>query len=218
MINLDFSVYATDFHINKALQRLSFTPVLSFDTETAGVYSKEERKEAEQLLKGDLTVEERQLALLVSANSGLSFPSLVNVTHFIFGTSESHSVILICDNPKTEYRIWKWVADYNGLLLIHNTLFDLKLMYNRIGKFPKNYEDTALLAKVLINNSDTWKSKVGLKELMADDYDPSWTFIDEYEPKNLKDPKFLKYAAIDGAATFKLWTDMQDTIRDRIST
>ncbi len=210
MIHVDFSVFTTRYHIEKALAVLTRHEVLSFDTETKGVYTKQERAEAITLLKDqNLPVDIKQIALLVANNSGLSFPVLLSVTHFVFGTSEKHSVLIICDNPQLEYRIWDWISKYKGKLLLHNTLFDLKIMYNRIRRLPLNYEDTALLAKSLLNNAHIWKSKVGLKELMADHYDPAWSIFEEYEPDNLKEPKFLNYAAIDGAATFKLWADMQ---------
>ncbi len=216
MITVEFTVHATRYHIDKALEKLDTHQVLSFDTETAGVYAKAERKEAEQLLKDDmLPLDVRQLCLLVANNNGLSFPSLTSVTHFVFGLNDHESVILICDNPRLEKHIWQWIEQYHGLFLIHNTLFDLKLMYHRLKKFPRNFEDTALLAKTLLNNAETWRSKVGLKELMADYYDPSWALLDEYEPEDLHDPKFLKYASIDGAATFKLWDEMQHHLLDQ---
>ena len=210
IIKVEYAVSGNRYHIAQALDELAKREVLSFDTETKGVYSKAERKEAFDYLKGNnLPVDSKRIALQVEANSGLSFPSLVNVTHFIFGISESESVIFVCDNYRLELFIWNWIANYKGLLLVHNTLFDLKLMYHRIKKFPQNYEDTQLLAKCLTNNVNVWKCKVGLKDLMGSYYDPMWVLVDEYEPDNLKDPKFLQYCGIDGAATFKLWYDIQ---------
>lgn len=210
VITVDFEVHGSIWHIAKALGKLNEHEILSFDTETKGVYTKAERKEARDYLKGeDLPVDDKRLSLQVEENSGLSFPSLVDVTHFVFGTSDSSSVVLLCHCPATEILIWNWIAKYDGLLLVHNTLFDLKLMYHRIGKLPKNYKDTQLLAKCLTNNVEVYKAKVGLKDLMGSYYAPMWCLVDEYEPDNIKDPTFLKYAAIDGAATFKLWFDIQ---------
>ena len=40
---------------------------------------------------------------------------------------------------------------------------------------------------------------------MSDYYSPAWALFDEYEPEDLEDPKFLDYAAIDGAATYFLY-------------
>ena len=150
--------------------------------------------------------------MVAVSNSGLSYPELIKVTHFVFGISESESVIIICNDTITELKVWNWLSKFKGKLLIHNTLYDLKIMHNRIGVVPEDYEDTQLLAKCLINHALAWKAKVGLKELMADDYDPGWTLIDDYEPEDLKDPRFLRYAAIDGAATFKLWCDINISV------
>lgn len=218
IIDVEFEVVSTKWHITNVLESLSKISVMSFDTETFGVYSKEERKAAKEYLKGkNLPVSNKRIALQISENSGLSFPSLVNVTHFVFGLSESKSVILVCSDHMLEVFIWKWISNYNGLLLIHNSLFDLKLMYNRIGKFPKRYEDTQLLAKCLTNTVDVWKSKVGLKDLMGSFYAPMWVLLDEYEPKDPKDPKFLQYVSIDGCATFKLWYDIKGYTDDNDS-
>jgi len=210
-IKVTFEVHANKWHIDKALNELSKRAILSFDTETAGVYSKAERAEAAEYLKEEnIPVDSRSLALQVEANCGLSFPSLVSVTHFIFGISEDYSVVLICSNPQLEIHIWNWIAEYEGRLIVHNSLFDLKIMYHRIGRMPKDYDDSQLLAKCLTNNAEVYKCKVGLKDLMGSYYDPMWILVDEYEPANLKDPKFLMYAAIDGAATMKLWNDIQE--------
>jgi len=215
MIDVNFKVYSNRWHVGKILAELSKREIMSFDTETKGVYSKADRKEAKDYLKGEnLPVDQKSIALQVSFNSGLSFPSLVSVTHFIFGLSENESVIIVCDNPQLEMFIWKWIAEYKGLLLIHNALFDLKIMYHRIGKFPQNYEDTQLLAKCLTNHVDVWKSKVGLKDLMGSYYAPAWSLYNEYEPESNKDPKFLIYCSIDGAATFKLWYDIKGFMED----
>jgi hypothetical protein len=205
MINVTKNVYHTPWQIYKQLAVLNDTDLLSFDIETKGLYSKEERKEALKLLDEDLELYHRKLVSVVANNSGLSFPSLTRTTHFIFGTSKSHSVILVPPGLHIEILIWNWISKYRGMLLIHNTLFDLKVMYHRVRVFPKHYQDTALMAKTLMNNSDVWKSKVSLKELMGGYYSPAWSLFDGYEPENPMDPDFISYSAIDGAATYYLY-------------
>lgn len=213
MINVTYKVVSSKWHINKVLEVLNEYEILGFDTEVAGVYSKAERKEATVYLKGkDLPVNNKAIALQIEANSGLSYPSLTNVTHFIFGISDHSSIIIICTNPQLEIFLWDWVSKFKGLLLIHNTLFDLKIMYHRVGKFPVNYEDTQLLAKCLTNDVEVWKAKVDLKSLMGSHYDPTWALYNKYEPDNLKDKEFLDYMSIDGAAVYKLWFDIQESI------
>ena len=70
------------------------------------------------------------------------------------------------------------------------------------GKLPIDYEDPMLLLKTLVNDVDEWQAKVGLKDFMGQYYDPKWTMIDTYDIVNFKDESFLRYCAIDGAATY----------------
>ena len=209
MIEVEFQTYCTTWAIKDRLSTLEDIDHMSFDIETKGLYAKEQRKEALKLLDADLDTYTHKLVSVVANNSGLSFPSLVETTHFIFGLSKSRAIVLVPPNRQSEILIWRWLSEYPGLLFIHNSLFDLKVMYHRIGKLPKRYDDTALMLKTLINNSDVWKAKIGLKEAMGSYYAPAWALFDEYEPENSRDPKFLEYAATDGAATFKLWVDIQ---------
>ena len=208
-IRVSYLTSSTAYHIQQTLDELAEREVMSFDIETKGVYTKEERAEALKLLDTEMSLYNHKLASVAASNSGLSYPSVVHVTHFVFGLSEAHSRILIPANIHEELRIWYWIRDYEGKLLIHNTLYDLKVMYHRIRSLPRNYEDTQLLAKTLTNHCDSWKAKVGLKDLMGSYYNPNWTLFDEYEPDDVRNPSFLMYAAIDGAATFKLWNDLQ---------
>lgn len=204
LINVTRSVYSTPWTINQKLAQLVSIPKMAFDIETSGLYSKEQRKEAMKLTEANLATEMHKLVSIVANNNGLSFPSLTRTTHFIFGLSKSHSIIFVPQGRHMELLIWNWVRNYRGKLLVHFASFDLKVMYHRIGDLPHDFEDTALMVKTLINNSDVWKSKSGLKDVMGEYYAPSWALFDEYEPENPLDPNFLDYAAIDGAATFYL--------------
>jgi hypothetical protein len=214
VINVDYSVYASNYTIRKNLPLLlAKHSVLALDTETRSVYNKELRKEATEYLKtvntSDLLYKQ---ALMVEESSGLSFPSITRTTHFIFSESRSKSYVIVCNTPEIEMFIWKLIAEYDGKIIVHNALFDLKIMYERVGCFPKDFEDTSLMVKCLINHVNIWKAKVGLKELMGSYYSPRWIIMDDYEPENLKDPKFLEYAAIDGAATFYLSELIQEQL------
>ena len=202
---VSYSVVSTPWSINEKLAELNSESLMSFDIETKGLYAKEQRKEALALIGEDLDVKNHGLVSVVANNSGLSFPALVKTTHFVFGTSRQTSIVMVPQNRHMELRVWDWLRNYRGKLLIHNTLFDLKVMYHRIGDLPYDYEDTALMLKTLINNSDVWKAKIGLKDVMGGYYSPAWALFDEYEPEDPKNPKFLEYAAIDGAATYYLY-------------
>ncbi len=130
----------------------------------------------------------------------------------MFGMSSSHSIIIVVPGRHIELLVWNWLRNYRGKLFIHHALFDLKVMYHRIGDLPRDYDDTALMVKTLINNSDVWKAKSGLKDIMGEYYSPAWALFDEYEPENPSDPAFLDYAAIDGAATFYLHEILMEKI------
>jgi hypothetical protein len=211
MIKVTYGVTATRYNIQKKLNSLSDKPVMSLDTETSGVYPKQDRKTAQKLLDKDpdLSIDQIKQYRMVAGNSGLSFPSLVLTTHFVFGLSRDHSEILIPDSVHTEMLIWKFIASHKGLLVIHNALFDLQIMYSRVGCLPQNYVDTAIMSKCFMNHVNIWKAKTSLKDLMKSQYDPAWSIYNEYEPENPKNPKFLKYCSIDGAATFNLWEELK---------
>lgn len=212
-IKVGYTYGTTPWKINKLLKELEKEPLLSLDIETAGLYSKEERKQAEKLLTGKLSPRQRTEYSVVASNSGLSHPSLIKTTHFIFGMRNDYSVILVTEDRGSELLVWNWVKAYEGHLVIHNTLFDLKVMYHRVKTLPKRYTDTALLAKCLINNADNYKSLIGLKELVGSYYKPDWALFESYEPENLLDPKFLEYAATDGAGTVLLWQQLQEYLK-----
>lgn len=210
IIKVNYEVAITPYAINKILKKLDAIPLISFDTETQSLYSQQEIKHAKQIISKSITEydkTEQKLIKQIARASGLSNPDIVKVTHFIFGISEDFSYILIADSQDKELRIWKWLATYKGKVIIHNSLFDLKIMYNRIGKLPLDYEDTQLMVKILINDADDFKSRTGLKVLMQPYYDPKWTMLDEegYNITDYKKETFLRYSAIDGASTYKLY-------------
>ncbi len=212
-IHVNYKLYNTDFMIHKVLEELNSAPMISFDLETQSLYSLEQKAEAKDLLKGDLSYEDTKLCKLVARSSGLSNPRLVKATHFNIAISSKEAIILIAHNRKTEELIFNWLVNFSGKTIVHNSLFDLKIMYERVGKLPIDYEDTQLLAKSLINDVDTWQAKTGLKELMGSQFNPKWTLLVEtYDIVNYKDKDFLEYCAIDACATFLLWQQLQKSI------
>jgi len=211
---VETNLVASSYGITKILKDLSVHKLLSFDTETRSVYTKDEVKAAKTMLKDedDIRTEDLRLVKLVAKSSGLSYPSLIKTTHFIFGLSPTHSVVIITNSINEEMKIWYWVINFKNKLIIHNSMFDLKICYQRTGKIPIDFVDTMLLAKTLINNADNWKAKVGLKDLMGSEYDPKWSLYNNYDVENLKDEDFISYCGIDGAATFGLYNELQKFI------
>ena len=216
-IEVKFKFYTTRYGIAKALDKLADREIMSLDFEVQSIFSVDERTEAKELVKKyqiDLSKEDLRLSKVVARCSGLSHPSITKVTHTIFGLSENESVVLVINDRKTEQYIMDWIVNFKGKLIIHNSLFDLKLVHHRTGRFPKDYDDTQLLARCLVNHTRDWECKTGLKHLMAGYYDPKWQLIESYDIIDFKNKDFLRYCAIDGASTMKLWNDLQEACND----
>lgn len=80
------------------------------------------------------------------------------------------------------------------------------------GKLPKNYEDTQILAKTLLNHVDTFQAKSGLKDLMYHEFG-SWALADvPFTLENIFDERMIKYACQDASATYGLWQDIQSDL------
>ena len=213
-IKVTFKVCSTDYTIKKMLNSLENNKILSFDLETQSLYSIEQKAEAKELLKDELSYQDTKLCKLVARSSGLSNPRLIKCTHFILGLSKNESVICISNNRKTEEMIFNWLAQYKGKIIVWNSLFDLKIMYERVKALPLDYEDPMLLLKSLINDTDEWNAKVGLKDFMGQYYDNKWTLINTYDVINYKDEAFLRYCAIDGAATYYGYEIIQQQLKE----
>ena len=211
-MQVQFVTHSSVYSIKKIIKILNSFDTLSFDTETRSVFDKKERQKSKLIIQNNEynSNYEYKKNCLISNSSGLSFPSVVKTTHFVFSTSPTVSHILICDNYVKENMVWNFILKYKGKLIIHNALFDLKILYQRTGQLPKNYVDTSLLAKCFTNHVNVWKCKVGLKDLMGSYYDPKWSLMNDYEPEDYNDEDFLNYVAIDGAATFYLYEFIKD--------
>ena len=215
-IQVENIILSSTYKVRSTLTKLlRDTGMLSLDVECRTVYSKDERDEAKAYLKDATTSDPYyKQARVVSASSGLSYPSIVKTTHFIFGVSKNKVYTVICKTPEMELFIWTLIAEYKGIFLVHNSGFDLKICYERTGKMPVNVIDTQLMAKCLINHVNIWKAKVGLKELVGDYYPPSWSLFEDYEPADLKNPKFLLYCGYDGSAVWTVYELMKEELRN----
>ena len=149
--------------------------------------------------------------LLQSLNAtGLSHPSLVDITHFSCAWSPTDSLVIVTDTPEMRAMLYEWLVTTTVKQIWHNAGFDFKHIRYATGKIPINFEDTQLLAKVLLNDANNFKAQTGLKGLMGYAYTSFWKDLaDGFAPKDPYDEDFIHYAAIDACATFKLWYDMQ---------
>jgi len=202
IIHVNYEVASTSYTIGQVLRKLSDKPILAFDTEVRSIYSNKEIKEAKELLKDTINMNRDLIneLKLIAGSSGLSYPKITKVTHFIFSYEQSNSYILIPNSPQEEIRIWNWLANYTGKTLVWNSLFDMKIMYERIQKLPIDLEDPMLMLRTLINDVDSWKCRTGLKEFVGSYYDPKWSLMEDYTNENYKDKTFLQYCATDTSA------------------
>ena len=147
-------------------------------------------------------------------STGLGHPSQEILTHLSVATSPTEGFVLICENRMMERIMLKWLVETELQQIWHNLTFDGKYIYQRTGKFVKNYDDTQQLAKTLLNHVDIWKAKTGLKDLMGWKYGDWAIAADSFGTHILKDPKMIKYAVIDAMATFHLWEDIQKDLHE----
>lgn len=150
--------------------------------------------------------------------TGLGHPSQEIITHLSVATSSTEGFVLVCESVVMERILLKWLIETEKHQIWHNFSFDGKYIYQRTGKFVKNYDDTQQLAKSLLNHVNVWKANTGLKELMGWKYGDWAISADNFGTKTMKDPKVIKYAAIDAMATFHLWEDIQKDLHGEIST
>ena len=202
IIHVNYEVAATSYTIGQVLRKLYDIPLLAFDTEVRSIYSNKEIKEAKELLKdtSNMSIEIINELKLIAGSSGLSYPKIAKVTHFIFSYNKNYSYILIPNTYQEELRIWNWLADYKGKVLVWNSLFDMKIMYERTQQLPIDLEDPMLMLRTLINDVDSWKCRTGLKEFVGSYYDPKWGLMEDYTNENYKDKTFLQYCATDTSA------------------
>jgi len=207
-IKVEYDVYTTSYKALKALNNLPDTIALDFETRSQ--WSNAEIREAKDLLKTDeLSHEDRILCKLVANSSGLSFPAITKITHVNIAWAKDKALVIVVSSPKMEQVILGWIVNTNRHFIFWNHGFDGKIIYQKTGKFVQSYDDGQLLAKCYLNHCDNWKAKVGLKDLMGEYYQKEWCLIDSYSDEDLKKESFLRYSAIDAAATFYGWEILQ---------
>ena len=104
-------------------------------------------------------------------------------------------------------------------LLLNTPSYDFKQIYYYTHKFPKNYEDTQIFAKTIINHVETYKAKTGLKELAGHWYGDWAISADNFTTSQMYEEHVLRYAATDACATFRLWQSINNlTTKDQNGT
>jgi len=217
--NVEVTYKATDKpkEVKQWLQNLPETVALDF--ETASKYSPKQKEELNSLINdpksSNLTFEEIRCIKQKIESDGLSHPSLSRITHLVIGISESESLIVIVDDEEVHRILMEWLVTTDTHQIWHNAGFDFRHIYYHTKKFPKNAEDTQILAKTIVNHVLDTKSNTRLKHLMGHRYGKWAVHPDLFVSTNLYDPVLLKYAAYDGAATLALWNSIQKYLKEK---
>ena len=146
--------------------------------------------------------------------TALAHPSLTTITHLSIAWSDRNSYVIILDTDTIRNLVLNFLTSTCRCQLWHNSTFDFKHIYHNTGKLPKNYIDTLLLSKCLLNDANPFRDKVGLKDLMGHLYG-SWGLLKEehnFTLENIWNTTFLNYTATDSCATFRLYNDILEFI------
>lgn len=210
-IQVSYKSTNSPYKANKFLAEIRTYTTLGCDLETASIYTEKQLEECEEVLKCDeySKVDKIKAQAILNSNA-LSHPSHVVLTHGVISVSETEGYVFILDNEKILKLFLNFIVETEQTQIWHNASFDFKHIYYHTNKFPKNYEDTQILAKTLLNHVDVFKAKTGLKELAGHWYGDWGISEDNFTIEQMYEPKVLKYAATDGCATLKLWNFTQE--------
>ena len=185
------------------------------DFEVASVFTAKDKALMKYRLENfDLSREEQRIYTQRINSDGLSHPSLTVVTHLSVACSKDKGYVIVCDNDSIREAIFRFLTTTDKTQLWHNASYDWKRLLYHMGKFPKNFVDTLLLAKCLSNDCNPFRDRVGLKELMAYAYG-SWAVAKEvFTLEEMWKPETIKYAATDSCAGYLLFQDLMEEIND----
>lgn len=191
----------------------SLTSPFAADFEVASRFSKEEKELFKFRLENfNLPFEEVVLLKQYLLSDGLSHPSLTYITHLSVANSEDKAYVIVCPTDTIRAYITHFLITTEHMQIWHNACYDFKHLYYHTNKIPKNYTDTQLLSKNLINDADSFKGRTGLKELMGNHYGDWAISKDNFTLEEMWNESTIRYSAIDSTATYKLYTLIQEEL------
>ena len=210
IIGVNYAFTSSTYRVKRWLDELP--DLIACDFEVASKFTKKEKDLFRLRLKQTKNMDKRRVLEQYIESNGLSHPSLTVVTHFSVAWTNSDAYVILCTNKAVREMVFRFLITTDKTQLWHNSTFDFKHLLYNTGQLPKNYIDTQLLAKSLLNDANSFRDLVGLKELMGRKYG-DWSLIkreDRYTLENIKDPVMIRYSAIDSCACFELYQDIQD--------
>lgn len=201
---------------NTAKQWLNELPKLfAADFETAIRYTAEEIQDAKAKMIDDSLPKKERIRYQAIANAtALGHPFHCTITHCNVAWTEEDAYVFIIDNKAVADVVLNFLVTTTRKQIWHNYGYDGRFMRYYAGRDPIDIEDTQILAKTLLNHVETYKARTGLKELMGSWYGDWGIGAENFTIAQQHDPKVIKYSAIDAAAAFKLWTYLQEFIRE----
>ena len=192
--------------------------LIACDLEIASKFTQQEKDLMKfRLDNRKLSFEEYRVLLQHYESNGFSHPSLTVITHLSIAWSDRDSLVIVCDTEGIRQFIIRFLITTDCLQLWHNTPFDHKhIKYNsrdtlnHMGRQPKNFLDTMLMSKCLLNDANPCRDKVSLKELMAYAYGDWAISKEEFTLEEMWKESTIKYSGTDACATFKLYQDLQE--------
>ncbi len=193
--------------VKALIKKLEKYDILGCDFEAATKYTDTQR----EILKTAATSDkygffEHVAATAALQATALDHPAHVKVTHFSVAWSTSESVVVILSSDAVTELVMDWLVSTDIKQVWHNASYDFRLIYYATGKVPKNYEDSQIFAKTVLNHVENAKSGTGLKDLAGSVYG-NWGLDDEsmFSLEHMYDEKLLRYAGIDSCATLWVW-------------
>ena len=191
--------------------------ILAMDFEACSKWSDDEKEEMKQfLIENDETTEreeKRQIRQFIESD-GLSHPSLTYVTHFQIAWNDHESFVAILPTDRHRRLVFRWLVKTKVKQIWHNASFDFKHILHHTGKIPQNFEDTDILAKTILNHVNVFEAKTGLKHLMGHKYGDWAISADAFNISQIYEPELLKYSATDPCATYALWEEIQESLKE----
>lgn len=212
---VDFE-YTNDIEkVREWLIELEKYSVIACDFETAVKYSEEDYERFRRVESdSSLPRYKRKLASAALKASAInSHPEHCVITHFSVAWSTKDSYVVITDTPELRELICSFLTTTNIRQVWHNAGYDFKFIKHNTNKLPKNYEDTLILARTLLNNVKQGKNSLSLKALAAKEYGDWALSGDDFKAENIYNPQMIRYAAIDSCATMWIYERMMNHIK-----
>lgn len=209
-IKVNYEVYSSYKDIKSKLEELNKHSLLAFDFETAVKYTDQEKQDFLRIAQDEsLPYLQRREARAKYEATALDHPSHSVITHLNIAWSSRDAWVFVLDNEDTRKLVYDFLVTTNVKQVWHNLGYDGRYILYNTGKFPKDYEDSQIFAKTLINHVDVHKARTGLKELAGKYYGDWGLSADIFSLENIYDETLLRYAATDACATYWVWDRLE---------